>query len=181
MTPTPILDRTQPAPAPEQARSWRSLLIGAALGIAVGLLSPHLLPEMNSRLEFAGSMVAAYYLVILIHETGHLCATGVAAFEFREIAVGPFLLSRRGTGIRPRFVPGRVLAGGHVLAVPASHQDLRRRFRILLAGGPLATALVFVVLLCLPLTAFTWSMWLWNVIVAASLMFSARSTSGGGV
>jgi hypothetical protein len=168
LTATPILDRTQSAPRPEQTRTWRSLLIGAVIGIAVGLLSPRLLPEIESRLDFAGCMVAAYYLVILIHEAGHLCATGLVGFEFREIAIGPFLLSRRASGLRPRFVPGRALAGGHVLAVPTSHQDLRRRFRILLAGGPVATALVFAALAFLPLTLFTWSMWLWNLIVAGS-------------
>jgi hypothetical protein len=66
-----------------------------------------------------------------------------------------------------------------VLAVPASHRDLRRRFRILVSGGPLATALVFVALTFLPLTPFTWSMWLWNLIVAASswIPFYARGTA----
>jgi hypothetical protein len=61
-----------------------------------------------------------------------------------------------------------MLMGGHVLASPRSSENLRQRFRIMLSGGPLATALVFVVLAFLPLTPFTWSLWLWNLIVAAS-------------
>jgi hypothetical protein len=149
-------------------RTWRSLAFGAVIGTAVGLLWPHLLPETDMRLELLLWMTAAYYLVILIHELGHLIATYPADFEFREIAVGPLLLSRRTSGFVPRLVPGRLLAGGHVLAVPSSHHDLRHRFRLLLAGGPAATALVFAALSLVPLTPFTWSMWLWNAIVAAS-------------
>jgi hypothetical protein len=61
-----------------------------------------------------------------------------------------------------------MLMGGHVLASPHSHEDLRRRFQIMLSGGPIATALVFVALVFLPLTPLTWSMWLWNAVVAAS-------------
>lgn len=168
MTLTPILNRTQPPPAVEPVRTRKSLLIGAAIGAVIGLLSPKLLPEINSRLEFAGWMVGAYYLVMLVHEVGHLCSLPFAGFEFREIAVGPFLLSRGASGLRPRFVPGRMLMGGHVLASPQSHEYLRRRFQIMLSGGPLATAAVFVGLAFLPLTPFTWSMWLWNAVIAAS-------------
>jgi hypothetical protein len=152
----------------EPLRTQKSLLIGAAIGASIGLLSPKLLPEIDSRLEFAGWLLAAYYLVMLLHEVGHLCALPFAGFEFREIAVGPFLLSQRASGLRPRFVPGRILMGGHVLASPQSHHGLRRRFEIMLSGGPIATAAVFVGLAFLPLTPFTWSMWLWNAVVAAS-------------
>jgi hypothetical protein len=166
MTATPILDREQPAPAPSKVRTRRSLLIGAAIGSVIGVWAPGLLPDIESPGAFIAALVAAYYLVILVHELGHLCMAAVAGFEFREIAVGPFLVRRKPSGLSARVVPGRLFAGGHVIGAPESDRDLRRRFQIVLLGGPVATALLFVGLAFLPRNEFTWPLWVWNAIVA---------------
>jgi hypothetical protein len=167
MPPAPILDRVQPLPAAKR-RAGLGLYLGMVIGAAVGLTLPRIINTVASRPVFLVTLFAAFYLVILVHECGHLCAALLARFEFREIAVGPLMLSRRSTGPRVRFVPGLMFAGGHVVAVPDSPHDLRRRFRILVSGGPVATALVFGALALLPLTPMTWSLWLWNTIVAVS-------------
>jgi len=167
VTATPILERLQPLP-PAQSRNLVGLIIGGIIGATVALLLPRMLDEATSRPVLLITMIAAYYLVVLVHECGHLCATSAAGFQFREIAVGPFLLARRTSGLRLRFLPGLMLAGGHVIGAPGSSDDLRRRFRMMVAGGPAATVLLFAVLAFSPLTAMTWSLWLWNAIVAAS-------------
>jgi hypothetical protein len=167
LTSTPILDRQQPAP-PQKGRSRASILIGAVLGVAIVRWAPQWVPEIESPASLLVSLIAGYYVVVLIHELGHLAAATVQGFEFREIAAGPFVLRRQTSGLRARFVPGRILAGGHVTGVPDSHRDLRRRFKIVLSGGPIATALLFVCLAFLPLTQLTWVLWIWNAVVAAS-------------
>jgi Peptidase family M50 len=168
MPPTPILDRLRPPPAAETRRTWKSFALGGVIGVVLLLLSQNVTPDIHSRLEFAISIFAAYYVAVLLHELGHLCATSFADFEFREIAVGPFLLSRRASGFKLRFVAGRLMAGGHVIGTPRSHDRLRERFRLVVSGGPIATGLLFVGLTFVPVTPFTWCLWLWNGILAAS-------------
>ena len=110
---------------------------------------------------------AAFYLAILIHELGHLVAGVAQGFEFRQIAVAPFVLSRQSNGFKFRFVPGRILAGGHLAASPNSSLALRKRFLFFLAGGPAATALLFAILPLLPWNLFTGCLLLANLGMAA--------------
>jgi hypothetical protein len=168
-SPTPILDRARPAPAPRK-NTARSLLIGAGIGMVTGSLLWAMDPDRvfgSPAITFA-SAAGAYYLVILLHELGHAAAARFTAFGYRQFAVGPFVLTRKDRGFEFRCLPGRLLAGGHLLAVPDSDRDLRRRYLILLLGGPLATALLFVALIFLPRNAFTLCLLLWNALVAAN-------------
>jgi hypothetical protein len=125
-------------------------------------------PDVESPAGLIAALIAAYYLVVLVHELGHLAVAVTQGFEFREFAVGPFLIRRQAAGLRVRFVRARLFAGGHVMGVPDSPRELRRRFKVVLSGGPVATALLFVPLAFLPVTQFTWSLWIWNAAVAAS-------------
>jgi len=135
--PTPILDRARPAPAPRR-RTARNLLIGAGIGVAASPL--FVISGRGVVTESWAAMLTGlfgtYYLAILVHELGH-CAMALAnGFEFRQLAVAPFVLTREARGYRFQFLPGRLLTGGHLLAAPDSDRDLRGRYLRLLLRRP---------------------------------------------
>jgi len=146
-------------------------VLGAGVGV---VLSPLLLLWadsdifLQSQFAFIGSLFAAYYLVILVHELGHGAMAIANGFEFRQLAVAPFLLTRMARGFQFRFLPGRILSGGHLMAAPDSDRDLRRRYLRLLCGGPAGTLLVFLVLALLPRNVLVFWLLVWNIIVAAT-------------
>jgi hypothetical protein len=167
MTATPILDRVQAAPV-AHTYTRASLLMGGAIGLGIAVWTRRWQPDIGSPGMLVLALLASYYIVVLVHELGHLVVASTQGFEFREIAIGPFVGRRKAPGLQLRFVPGRWLAGGHVTGVPDSHRDLRRRFQVVISGGPVATGLLFIFLAFLPLNQFTWSVWIWNTVVAAS-------------
>jgi len=66
VTATPILERLQPPP-PAQSRNLVGLIIGGIIGATVALLLPRMLDEATSRPVLLITMIAAYYLVVLVH------------------------------------------------------------------------------------------------------------------
>src|SRR3954452_6178856 len=92
---TPILDRMQPVPARGQ-RNWWAMLAGAAVGVLVVRWAPSFDPDrvLLHPFEFLVTLLAVYYLAILMHEVGHLTAGLGAGFAFRQFAVGPFVVSQ---------------------------------------------------------------------------------------
>jgi len=121
------------------------LILGAAGGAAIGLLGMRY-AWFDGVSRACVLLLPAMYVTIFIHELGHLTAALAIGFRWREFAVGPVVLRREAGGVRFHFVVSRLVAGGQVQAVPRSHDGLRWRFLILLAGGPIATALIFAVL-----------------------------------
>jgi hypothetical protein len=171
MSPTPILDRQQPARATNQRKTHRGRWL--ALGAAIGLLLVFLPSNLQRPLNWLTPIVLLFFIIalfcgILIHETGHLVAGLAVGFEFRRILVGPLMLTRELRGYRLRFVPNRLLAGGYVFMVPRQPVNLRRRFAIFGAGGPLATALAFLPIVLLPWGPIAGSLLLANVLLAFS-------------
>jgi hypothetical protein len=139
---TPLLDRREPLPNPTgKGRRWR-LLIGAAAGVALDL-SAIRYGWFKGLGRTCLVILPAYYLTVLVHELGHLAAVLAVGFRWREFAVGPVVLRREAGGIGWHFVAARLLSGGQVQAVPPSSGGVRGRFLIVVAGGPIATALVF--------------------------------------
>lgn len=111
-------------------------------------------------------------LFTLIHELGHLAAAWSMGFRFQEVAVGPLvLLQRPGGSWAFRLDAGKLLtAGGYLQAVPASIQDLRTNWMLVILAGPAASLLLalfaFLVMLNLPGSAYA-SYWTWASYITA--------------
>jgi hypothetical protein len=163
MSATPILDRQQPPPAPPKTNRWRGLAIGAVVGLAIVLIAGDTLTPLNVLV----AMVPALFLGILAHELGHVAAGLIAGFEFRRLLVGPLALTREARGYRLRFIGGRFLAGGYTMMLPPLPNRLRWRWCVFVAGGPIATLLVFGLLAILPWGLFAGALFICNLILAA--------------
>ncbi|MFY9724752.1 MAG: site-2 protease family protein [Bryobacteraceae bacterium] len=110
-------------------------------------------------------LVLCFVVSVIAHEIGHLAAGVIVGREFREIMAGPFVLSRESGGLRFRFLPRRLLRGGHVRMAQKALWS-RRSELIMVAGGPMATALLFVPVALLPWSPLTICFLLANALVA---------------
>lgn len=116
-------------------KRWRSLGIGSALGVAIGVFLNRTQPFAVSRADFPIQIVAACFISIALHEAGHATAAVMAGFRLVIVAVWPLQFRRHGTG----WSLGRMeklRVGGFVLPVPRGSHDLRRRWFEIIAAGP---------------------------------------------
>jgi hypothetical protein len=162
---TPLLDRKEPLPSAQSKGRTARLLLGAAAGVALSWIGMRY-GWFDAMGRVCVVFLPAFYLAILVHELGHLAAALAIGFRWREFAVGPVVLWREADRVRWHFVASRIVAGGQVQATPRSTEGLRRRFLILLVGGPVATALIFAVLPFLPRGPWTTAMGVANLLCA---------------
>ncbi len=146
------------------------MAIGAAVGILLVVVRPSFDTDylLRNPLEIGLTVVGVYYLAILLHELGHFAGGIWAGFAFRQFAVGPLVLIQETGGLRLRWVPARLLGGGHVMMAPESTDRLRPRYLQFMTGGPVVTALLFVIPLALPWSLFTRCLFGMNLLIAAS-------------
>jgi hypothetical protein len=164
---TPLLDRREAVPAMTRRKKALLVLLGGAIGAAFDFVAIHY-GWFDHVGSFLLAAIPAFFLVVLIHELGHLAATRVVGFEWRHFYAGPLIVDREANGVRVRFLWKRLLFGGMVQAAPDSARDLRRRYLIMLAGGPIATALVFAVVPLLPHGIFRSCLAAANVLAVAT-------------
>lgn len=151
---TPILDRRQPISSLSKRRklTWSNRIPL----IFFGLLLITLLVRIAAML----------IVCVVIHELGHLLAGLVVRWEFRAFLAGPFAIWRDADGFHLRLVPRRVIEGGSVLMVPKRTKWSRGSEFIVVAGGPIFTALVFIPVITLPSSGLTLSLAVANGLVA---------------
>ena len=84
MSPTPILDRQQPAPAqPWPKPNWRrGVVVGALLGLAVVFLPGN--AAAAQVLPAVATFLAALFVFVVLHELGH-AAAGLAVGFYRNL------------------------------------------------------------------------------------------------
>jgi len=150
---TPILDRLVPVPQPRNhgrlANLWRVLfwaLIGAAIGITLlladkkffdTLMEP--LSRALSRLAPLGFLLAflvCQYVVVIVHEMGHLIFGLCAGLRFNFVSFGPLLINRDFKA--SLHWKQRSGAGGLTSMVPNGNHRLRWRLLFMIVGGPMA-------------------------------------------
>jgi hypothetical protein len=141
---TPILDCEQPLPI-RKVRWLLGLLIGFALGgllIALdrarGSAAP-LIPPQAFVL-----FVPALYIVVLVHELGHLIAAITVGFEPRTFMVGAFFWNKENGRWRFRLVLRNLFWGGFTGAIPRSDDDLLSRYTRFVLGGPTASLVLLI-------------------------------------
>jgi hypothetical protein len=127
------------------------LAVGGAIGLALGVGAQFLPNNVGDLLlPWLLGFQVALFLGILPHELGHLAAGKLAGFDFHNILAGPWMLSKESLskesgGYKLRFFPRRILAtAGHTVMIPRTTENLRHNFALFAAGGPVATALLFL-------------------------------------
>jgi hypothetical protein len=112
---------------------------------------------------FVVSSLAALYLMLAIHELGHVVAGLCVGFRFRSLRVGPLLFSRQFRVSLYRG-PGAFVNGVAEL-IPVASNRLALRGVAMVMGGPVANFLTAVIALFLPLSFTVFS----ALFIAASL------------
>lgn len=146
MSPTPILDRQQPPPAPQKRRKWPARIVGALIGVAIVFLPGFLVPHGLVLL----ALVPAFFFAVLLHELGHLATGLIAGLSFRKLLVGALMLTHEDRGYRLRFAGKGVMAGGLTVMIPRGPAEIRQKYLLFVAGGPVATLLLFLPVALLP-------------------------------
>jgi hypothetical protein len=91
------------------------------------------------------SFLPVIVLVIAAHEAGHAVAGISQNFDFRMFVVGPFMWDKEQHGWKFKWNKNVNVAGGMVICLPRDTEDLKKRFMVYGAGGPLASLLLTVV------------------------------------
>lgn len=136
-----------------------SFLVAFVVGGGIGFLVAHFAlgadfvnfdPRWYHKTALIPLLVFTLFLVIGIHELGHVLAGFTQRFEFRFISVGPFMVEKELGRKVFKWNSNFNTFGGLALCLPKDDVNLSKRFAIFSAGGPLASILSgFVALLIL--------------------------------
>ncbi len=146
-----------PTPAPRKRRA-KSLLLGLAFGLggaACGWLGGRLATQdgwVASRLDALGAvdllaLPVSIFLVLLVHELGHLAGGMARGMRFVLLIVGPFRLRRTVSGIKLDWFLRGDTFGGMAAALPDMRRPTRGQLLPMIVGGPLASLLLAAVAL----------------------------------
>jgi len=144
--------RTSQAQLGQKLRTFLSILalgvVGGLFGYGIGSLakgdSSGTEPSINEFFIIVISVLFLGWLVLLIHEVGHLIGGRIAGFRFMLLVVGPLKVLREGNDIRLRLNTSLALAGGIAASAPMDAYNLRRRMITMVAGGPAASLLLAI-------------------------------------
>src|SRR5215471_14207867 len=141
-TATPVLDvlRASPSTEPQRLTTGDYFFVSSAVMVAFTQL-----PYIQSIVDFISRQplavfwssllvlpLAAFFLAVAIHETGHLLAARMSGFEAVRIKFGPFTF-------REKLEPNDVLSLGYTVLRPRSVEGLRWRIAVVVFAGPLAS------------------------------------------
>ncbi len=124
-----------------------TLVIGAGLGISVGMSLPRIVLHFTTLEKIWLSIAAllSIFVVLLIHECGHLIGGRIAGSRFILLIVGPFKVIRTRRGVRLGWNTNIGALGGLAVSVPSTNQRLSQKMLITTASGPL-TSLLFALI-----------------------------------
>jgi hypothetical protein len=132
---TPILDLRKPLPTPDAERFTGRFALPFLTAVAFVVFTGNL-----SFLMVLFGVLLVNFLVIAVHEFGHLIAGRIVGLPFTGVTIGPFVTRFRSgkweLKLRPR------VSGGLAFMGLARIRRVRRRLIVLVAGGP-ASSLLF--------------------------------------
>jgi hypothetical protein len=139
------------------AKKIMGILLGAGLGLGLGYLigsiyktpaplHAEFIPRF-SKLTLLGVALPlftlALFMVIFLHELGHVIAGVSNGFKFLFVITGPLRIYRSEGGIKMGINRNASLAGGIASCLPQNTNELKKRMLVMVAGGPLVSLLVF--------------------------------------
>jgi hypothetical protein len=196
---TPILNREAPLPPRTPPGSGLVVVLIVWLGAVIIIVACWLLNrppmlrhwfltecrpwvlEQWQRIGILGvgiSVLAAFYMMLAVHELGHVVAGLCVGFRFRSLRVGPLLFSRpfqvslyRGPG---------AFTNGVAELIPVATDRLAGRGVAMALAGPLANFLsaAFMFFLPFPITAFSALFIAFSIANGANDLFPFESRLG---
>lgn len=133
---------------------WVGLLL-MGLGAGVGYLGAALFFN-NGSIEKAMNVgpeifvvilmvLVSFFLVILIHEIGHVLGGLLMGNEFSMMVVGPFKLQKDDGKYSLTFNKSVAMAGGLALTLPTQVEGFKKRRAVTIGGGPFASLVLAIV------------------------------------
>ncbi len=89
------------------------------------------------------ALLLEVFLVVFLHELGHAIAGYVVGFKFRFLTAGPFMWEKSSQGkLTFKWNKSLNVLGGLTLCLPEKADNLRYKFALFGAGGPLMSLLI---------------------------------------
>ncbi|MEM8640496.1 MAG: M50 family metallopeptidase [Cyanobacteria bacterium P01_G01_bin.54] len=128
---------------------------------------------------FFTTLLPHLYFFILVHELGHLSVALACGFQLRFIAMNRLALVRNSQGLRFKFLKQYGIAGGLTSTFPRNEKHLTRKLILMVAGGPLASFMLFflgILLLNFPnLLSQNPLLWIFTLFTASNLMIAVSN------
>lgn len=122
---------------------WIIMLICLTLGFLAGKIGFGASAISKTTLiALALLFIPIFFIVIGVHEAGHALAGVLLNFNFTTYIVGPFMWDKEQTGWKFKWNKNVNTAGGLVVCLPVGTENLKKRFSIYAAGGPIASLLL---------------------------------------
>lgn len=93
------------------------------------------------------SILLILFIIILVHELGHLIAGFAVGLKFLMISVGPFKIQKTGESIRPGINRHLNAGGGLTLMIPEHNDPDNSKMFWFIAAGPLANFILGIITL----------------------------------
>ncbi|WP_291983825.1 hypothetical protein [Luteitalea sp.] len=142
----PASDVPPPATGPRRWLRW--WLLALPLGVAAGVLAGRALAASGTRFEaFRDASPLALvlglplilWLVLAVHEGGHLIAARLQGWPFLLLLVGPLRVVRGTSGLVWGFNRAWATWGGLTASIPPVDERFRRQMLCMVLAGPLAS------------------------------------------
>lgn len=122
------------------------IVLGGLSGYLVGKAGASAKDSLSalSLIVLALLFVPLFLFVIGIHEAGHAIAGILVNFDFRMFVIGPFMWEKQDAGWKFKWNKNVNTAGGMVACLPTGTTNLKNRFLVYIAGGPIASLLLAI-------------------------------------
>lgn len=125
------------------------ILGGLIVGYLIGRM--HLIAKPVGEAVYYWSwfpmLIPVFFLVIALHELGHLWAGLLVGFRFQMITVGPFMWTKEAEKINFKWNTSFNTFGGLTVCLPHKREGLMQNFMRYIAGGPLISLFSGILLL----------------------------------
>lgn len=127
------------------------VVIGGVVGVVIGYFgAEYFMTDLKEFIASAPNLlvaillgVLAFFLVILIHELGHLAGGLLMGNEFSFLSVGPFKIQKEDGQYNFQFLKD-IPALGLALSLPTKVEGFKMRRLVTISGGPLASLLLAI-------------------------------------
>lgn len=124
-------------------------LVGLAFGYFAGKLITSGVPSTNNSLPVLISIfilsIPTFFLAVAFHEAGHALAGIWMNFKFTLFIVGPLMWNKEQSGWKFGWNRNLNTAGGLVMCLPQSAENLGNRFSIYVLAGPVSSLILALV------------------------------------
>lgn len=163
------------------------ILLGAAGGVVGYFGGKYFMTDLQEFINSAPNLliailqgILAFFLVILIHELGHLVGGMLMGNEFSFLSVGPFKLQKEDGQYYFQFLTD-MPALGLALSLPTKVEGFKMRRLVTISGGPLASLVLAIGAFLLASIAAPFFFKLLALMSASIFLMTAIPAKAGGM